>query len=170
MAGSRQKWLDALRSFRRGRPLPPDLSTLVDDPAPVVRLCAAGVRWAEGGEVPLARWAAAEAIRSGERDAVIYGCHLLMELGPAAGDIAPLVWEHLRHPDATVRGNAAYAVFKCCRDRRVLAEAAELVAGTTGDRLGDALVGYAAHKLRQAADAEPGAAADRGRTFAFRDS
>src|SRR5688572_30099569 len=82
MAGSRQKWLDALRSFRGRKPLPADLSTLVDDPRPIIRLCAAGIRWAEGGEPAFAQAAAAEAIRSGERDAVIYGCHLLMELGP----------------------------------------------------------------------------------------
>jgi hypothetical protein len=163
MAKSRQKWLDALRSFHRGKALPTDLATLVDDPRPIIRLCAAGLRWAEGGEPAFARAAAAESIQSGQRDAVIYACHLLMELGPAAGDIVPLLWEYLQHPDAIIRGNAAYAVFKCCRDTRVLAEAAELVEGKTGDSLGDALVGYAAEKLRKAAGAEPSAASDPAR-------
>jgi vesicle coat complex subunit len=135
---------------------------LLNDPVGLVRVRAAAVLWAQTQDEVAVRSVVDAAVRSGERDAVIYGCHLLMELGPAAGDIAPLVWEYLRHPDAMVRGNAAYAVFKCCRDRRVLAEAAELVECKTGDSLDNALVGYAAHKLRKAAEAEPGAAADGG--------
>jgi hypothetical protein len=159
----RRKWLDSLRVYRRDEAIPADLSALADDPSPVVRLCVVGVRLAETGDVALARLAAAEAIRSGERDAVICGCRLLADLGPAAGDIVPLVWQYLRHPDDMVGGNAGFALLKCCMERRVLAEAAGLLEPGPGEGLGIATRRYVAHKLRQAAEAETGAAADRPR-------
>jgi hypothetical protein len=107
-----------------------------------------------------ARATAVAELASGEPNAVIFGCHLLGDLGPAAGDIVPLVWEYLRHPDELVRGNAGFALFKCCVDKRALAEAAEILepTPTPGDGLGITTCRYAAHKLRQAAQAEPAAA------------
>ncbi len=169
----RQDWVRGLRSSLGDGPLPDDWSTLADHPKAIVRLYVAGLRWAEDGDAPAARAAAAEAIQSGESHPMCMGCQLLMHLGPAAGDVVPLVWGHLRHPDGMVRGNAGYALLKCCPEARVLAEAAAVLeanADTGGDRLAGALVRYAAHKLRQAADAEPGAAPDPARIIVSGDS
>jgi hypothetical protein len=82
-------------------------------------------------------------------------CHLLMELGIAAGDIVPLVWGLLQHPDGVVRGNAAFALYKCCPDKQVLGKAAGLLQADTGNGLSDALIQYAAHKLRKSAESNP---------------
>jgi hypothetical protein len=139
------------------------LSTLADHPEAIVRLYVAGIRWTEDGDVPAARAAAVEAIRSGEAHPVCMGCQLLMQLGPAAGDVVPLIWDYLRHPDGMVRGNAGYVLLKCCPDTRVLADAAAVLeTDPGGDDLAGALIRYAAHKLRKAAEAETSAAADGG--------
>jgi hypothetical protein len=132
------------------------LSTLAGHPKAIVRLYVAGIRWTEDGDVPAARGAAVEAIRSGEAHPMCMGGHLLMQLGPAAAEVVPLVWDYLRHPDGMVRGNAGFVLLKCCPDARVLAEAAAVLeADPGGENLAGALVRYAAHKLRKAAEAEP---------------
>ena len=154
MAGNRDKWLRVLRSRRPEPPSASDIPPLLDDPDPLVRVCAAALLWDPAAEPERVRAATDAAVRSGDRDAVVYGCHLLQEAGPAAGDIVPLVWGYLRHPDGGVRANAAYALFKCCRDKAVLAEAAAQLTDDTGDTLHDATIRYAAHKLRQAAGGE----------------
>jgi vesicle coat complex subunit len=132
---------------------------LLGDPALLVRVSAAAVLWAQARDLAGTLPAVEAALRSGERQAVIYACHLLVGLGQAAGEVVPLLWGHLRHPDGVVRGNAAYALLKCCADKRLLAEAAALVLADAGDAASDALVRFAAHKLRKAAGAEPAAPA-----------
>jgi hypothetical protein len=128
----------------------------LDDPVCLVRVRAAAVLWAQTGDQVAVRPVVDAAIRSGDRNGIVYGCQLLMEFGPAAGDVVPLLWDYIRHPDVGVRGNAAYAVFKCCRDKRVLAEAAALLeASFAGSPEPDAMLRYAAHKLRKASEAEP---------------
>ena len=106
----RQDWVRGLRASLGRVPLPADLSTLADHPEAIVRLYVAGIRWTEDGDVPAARAAAVEAIRSGEAHPVCMGCQLLMQLGPAADDVLPLVWDYLRHPSGMVRGNAGFVL------------------------------------------------------------
>jgi HEAT repeat protein len=127
--------------------------TLLSDPIGLVRVRAAFVLWVHLQDLPLIQPVVEEAIRSGDRDAVVDGCQLLTEFGPAAGDVVPLVWEYLRHPDGMVRLNAASALLKCCRDKQVLAEAATILETDGWDIPDGGLVGYAASKLRRAAEA-----------------
>jgi hypothetical protein len=140
------------------------LSTLADHPEAIVRLYVAGIRWTEDGDVPAARAAAVDTIRSGEAHPVCMGCQLLMQLGPAADDVLPLVWDYLRHPSGMVRGNAGFVLLECCPDTRILAEAAAVLEDDLGgDNLDGAIVRFAAHKLRKAAEAEQSAQAEQPR-------
>src|SRR5262249_53777770 len=132
----RGKWIVWLRSHRQ--PLPADLSDLFNDPVPLVRVNAAGAWWGRTGEAKRAR-DLEEAIRTGDRDAAVFGCQLLAEMGPAAGDVVPLLWPYLGHDDRYVRTNAASALSRCCTDRRVLAEARSRLISDTGDPLIDSI-------------------------------
>jgi hypothetical protein len=153
--------LRVLRSSLRGAALPADIATLADHPDEMIRLYVVGIRWTEDGDVPATRAAALEALRSSEAYAVSMGCQLLMQLGPAAGDVVPLVWDHLRHPKGFVRGNAGNVLLQCCPDTRILAEAAGVLeAEPGGEGLEGAIVRYVAHRLRKAVMAEQGAAPD----------
>src|SRR5438132_468089 len=126
------KWIVWLRSHRQ--PVPADLSALFDDPVPLVRVYAAGAWWGRTGEAKRVRDVVEKAIRTSDRDAIVFGFQVLAELGPAAGDIVPLVWEYLEHEDAAVRLNAASTISSCCTDKRVLAEARARLVADTGDR------------------------------------
>jgi hypothetical protein len=151
----RQDWFRALRSSLGGAPLPANVLVLADHPKAVVRLYVAGIRWTEDGDVPAARAAAITAIQSGEAHEVCMGCQLLTQLGATAGDVRPLVWDYLRHPNWLVRGNAGYVLLKCCPDARVWAEAAAVLeAESTGDNLDGAFIRYAVHRLRKAVEPE----------------
>lgn len=126
---------------------------LLRDPVCLVRIRAAAVLWAQTRDQALIRPVVDEAIRSGDRDSMVSGCHLLTQFGAGVGDVVALVWDALRHPDATVRGNAGYALFKCCADKRVLAEGATLLEASFADSPEpDAMLQYAAHKLRKASE------------------
>ncbi|MFO0925463.1 MAG: hypothetical protein U0736_00260 [Gemmataceae bacterium] len=126
---------------------------LLDDPVCVVRICAAAVVWAQTQDQSAIRPVVDAAIRSGDRWAVRYGCGLVMEFGPAAGDVAPLVWDYLRDPDAALRLNAGYAVLKCCLDKQVLAAAAALLESTLRSGADDeAIIRFTIRKLRRAAE------------------
>src|SRR4051794_18940110 len=103
MARDRDKWLRVLQSRRPGPPNASDVPRLLDDPDPLVRVCAAALLWDPAAEPVRVRAVVDDAVRSDDRDAVVYGCHLLMEAGSAAGDVVPLVWGYLRHPDGGVR-------------------------------------------------------------------
>ena len=99
--------------------------------------------------------AAITAIQSGEALEVCMGCQLLMQLGATAGDVRPLVWDYLRHPDGMVRGNAGGVLLECCPDTRIWADAAAVLeAEPTGDNLAGAFIRYAVHRLRKAVEAE----------------
>lgn len=158
-------WLKVLRSHLGVGEVGIDLPTALEHPDQVVRVLAAGVVWERtGGRQPgLVLPYIEAAIRSGERWGLVFGCQLLAAMGPTAGDIIPLVWEHLRHPEWGVRTNAAFAILKCCRDRQLLAEAAALSEPEpeTGDGLADTSIRYVTDKLRRAAEAEPAAARTR---------
>jgi hypothetical protein len=100
------------------------------------------------------------AIRTGDRDAVVFGCQVLAEMGPAAGDVARLVWDYLEHENAAIRANTALALLRCCTDKRVLAQARARRAADTGDRLFDAAITLVAHRMDKVLHPEPGASAD----------
>jgi HEAT repeat protein len=152
----RQHVLWVLRHYPADDRIRAAARALLGDPICVIRVRAAAVLWALTRDQAAVRPVVDAAICSGDRDGVVYGCQLLMEFGPAAGDVVPLVWGYLRHPDAGVRVNAAYALFKCCRDKQVLAEAAAILEASLADaRAPDPLLRYVAYKLRQAAAAEP---------------
>jgi HEAT repeat protein len=128
--------------------------SLLNDSVPLIRVRAAAVVWVQSGDTTGILPVVAEAIRSGEPDAVVAGCGLLMSFGPLAGAVVPLVWDYLQHPDGFVRGNAAYVLYKCCPEKSILAQAADLLEGRSDNGAADALIRYAAYKLRKAAEAE----------------
>jgi hypothetical protein len=150
------KWIVWLRSHRQ--PLPADLSALFNDPVPLVRVNAAGAWWGRTGEAKRARDVVGEAIRTGDRDAVIFGCQLLAEMGPTAGDVVALLWPYLGHDDRYVRLNAAGALCDCCTDRRVLIEARSRLITDTGDRLVDACMRYIAARMQKRIEGDTAAA------------
>jgi hypothetical protein len=152
------KWIVWLQSHRQ--PLPADLSELFDDPVPLVRVSAAGAWWGRTGEAKQVRDVVEAAIRTGDRDAVVFGCQVLGEMGPAAGDVVALVWDYLEHENAAIRLNAASALLRCCNEKRVLAQARARLAADTGDRLFDAAIAFVAHKMDKVLQPEPLAPAD----------
>jgi HEAT repeat protein len=124
---------------------------LLQDPSPLVRIRAAEVLWVWSQDAVSLRPIVHEAIRSGEKFAVVYGCRLLLDFGPPAGDIVPLVWDYLQHPDSLIRRDVAYLLFKLCSDKHILFEAADLLAATLGnDPELDAYLRYPIDLLRRA--------------------
>jgi|SRR5262245_1214386 len=159
-------WLRLLQS-RLGRPSAGvDLPAALEHPDLVIRVLAAGVVWGRtGGRQPTLVMPHIEAaIRSRQHWGLVFGCQLLAAMGPAAGHVVPLVWEHLRHSEWGVRLNAASAICGCCRDRRVLGETAALIEAEprTSDDLANAAFRCVAESLRRAAEDESRAAPDRG--------
>ncbi len=153
------KWIVWLRSNRQ--PLPTDLSDLFADSVPLVRVNAAGAWWGRTGEAKRVRDVLEAAIRTGDRDAVVFGCQVLAEMGPAAGDVVPLLWSYLGHDDKYVRMNAASAISCCCLDKRVLAKARSSLITDTGDQLIDAITAMIAKRMQKVIEAEGGSATDR---------
>jgi hypothetical protein len=158
-------WLQLLRTRLGVGEVGIDLLALVEHPDSVIRVLAAGVVWGRtGGRQPALVLPHIEvAIRSGDLSGLVFGCQLLSEMGPSAGDIVPLVWALLRHSDWGVRLNAACAICKCCRDRRVLDETAALIEAeiSTGGGLANAAFRSVAERLRRAAEFAPCATLDR---------
>jgi HEAT repeat protein len=154
----RERTLWLLRYYPPNDSIRSAVMVLLADPICLVRVRAAAVLWEQARDLDALLPVVVAAVCSGDQDGVLFGCQLLMAFGPAAGDIVPLVWSYLRHPDGMVRANAAYALFKCCSDRRVLAEAAEQLEAGSADGLADAFIKFAAHQLRKAAKVEQGAA------------
>jgi hypothetical protein len=128
-----------------------DLPAALEHPDPAVRVLAAGVVWGRtGGRQPeLVLPYVATGIRSGTRWGVVYGCQLLSEVGRAAGDIVPLVWHLLSSTESAVRFNAAFALLKCCPNKRVLTETRQLLEGDE-----DYVARYVAAQLQAAIEAE----------------
>jgi hypothetical protein len=137
-----------------------DLPTALEHPDPATRVLAAGVAWERtGGRQPeLALPIIATALQSGEHWAVVQGCRLLGDLGPAGEDLVPLVWPYLDHDDKYLRMHAASALSECCTDRRVLAEVRSRLVTHTGDQVIDAITAMTVEMIRKAIEAEPVAA------------
>jgi hypothetical protein len=154
MARNGGNWLKLLRSHLGIGEVSIDLPAALEHPDPVIRVLAAGVVWGRtGGRQPeLVLPHIATAIRSGERWGKVFGCQLLAQLGRSAGDIVPLVWDLLADTESGVRFNAAFALLKCCPDKRVLAQARQFLDGDA-----DYATQYVAAKLQAAIEAEPGA-------------
>jgi hypothetical protein len=152
------QWIVWLRANRQ--PLPADISALFDDPSPLVRVNAAGAWWGRTGEAKRAADVVGAAIRTGDRDAIIFGCQVLAAMGPAAGNIVSLVWEYLVHNDGAIRLNAASAIAQCCTDKRVLVEVRARLVPDTGDGLYDACIRLSLRRMERAivgeGDARPG--------------
>jgi hypothetical protein len=75
----REGVLCLLKSYPRDERIPLAVQHLCNDAGARIRICAAGVLWAQRGEYTPIRGLIEEAIRSGERDVIVLGCQLLAE-------------------------------------------------------------------------------------------